>query len=44
MPSPEREKPKRKLTAKQRQKRISEGLRAAWAFRKSRGLKWKKVP
>lgn len=34
----------KKLTAHERSRRVSEGLKLAWAFRKARGQKWKKVP
>lgn len=38
--------PKRrqKLSAAERNKRISIGLKLVWQFRKQRGMKWKKVP
>lgn len=35
---------RKKLTPAERSRRVSEGMKLAWAFRKSRGQKWKKVP
>lgn len=37
-------KKKPRLPPAERNRRISEGLKLAWSFRKSRGQKWKKVP